>query len=187
MDEFAAIVLLRELVRIPLHSVLEGFHRMLLMDIQLRSIEDVVRPHVRWIEVTVPSPRQHTAHPAHHRVIERPGVVLHVPPNVLHEPLIVVVDRLRGVNLRFPFLLSISFYEVLLRGRPRLRVNVDSSVLGNSSFAYGDATSMVDLYGTSEVAAHRGCGDSTMDSEDESSDDEGSTVQAASVDCSDDM
>ncbi len=72
---------------------------MLLVDIELRAVYDIIRPYVRWLDITVPSARQYPLVSAAHRLIRRPSFCLHIPPNALQEPLVIVVDRLRGVNL----------------------------------------------------------------------------------------
>ncbi len=74
--------------------------RLLAVDIRLQSTEARVQPYVRWLDFSVPSPRQH-AHPAALPVVlNRPGFSVHLPADVLHQPIILVVERLGGVQLR---------------------------------------------------------------------------------------
>ncbi len=63
-------------------------------------------------------------------------------------------------------MVALCFYEVLRHGQARLRLSVESSVLGSSQFAYGEGTPLVDICGAASDRMH-GCGEYTMMSDDD--------------------
>ncbi len=116
-------------------------------------------------------------------MLVRPGFSLHLPADVLHQPIVLIVERLGGVQLRVShpqfavarahadvpqsrMMLALCFYQVLHEGHARLRLAVETSVLGSSHFAYGEGTALEDVCGPVHNTMH-GCGEYTMMSDDE--------------------